>query len=122
MPSYMLLLEETPADLAHVTPEQMQEIVERYQAWTAQIAAAGHLLGGEKLKDEGGLLLRKSGGETSVTDGPYAEAREVLGGYFVISAESYDDAARIARGCPHLEFGRIRIREIDPMPEPAAVE
>ena len=113
MPSYLLLLEENPADLAHVTPEEMQRIIERYSTWTERLAAEGHLREGHKLRDEGGRLMARRGGEVTVTDGPYAEAREVVGGLFVIAAASYDEAVRIASDCPHLEFGTIRVREIE---------
>lgn len=113
MPNYLLLLEEDPASFAHVTPEEMQRIIARYSAWTERMAREGHLVGGHKLREEGGRLMTRRGGEVTVTDGPYAEAREVVGGLFVIAAEDYDAAVRIARDCPHLEYGSIRVREIE---------
>ena len=50
-----------------------------------------------------------------VTDGPYAEAREVVGGYFTVRAADYDGAVAIARDCPHLAHGWIEVREIEPV-------
>jgi hypothetical protein len=48
-----------------------------------------------------------------VTDGPYVETREVLGGFFHLVAESFDQAVELARDCPHLEYGTIEIREVE---------
>ena len=53
-------------------------------------------------------------GQVRVTDGPYAEVKEVVGGYFLIRASSYDVAVEIARTCPHLRYGgRIEVRQVD---------
>lgn len=115
MPDYLLLLQEDPAHFAHVTPEEMQRIVEAYSAWSDRLAAEGQLVQGTKLRDEGGRLLARRGHALSVTDGPYAEAREVVGGLFVIRADGYDHAVRLAGDCPHLAYGRVLVREIDPL-------
>lgn len=114
MPKYLLLLHETPGDFAHLSPEEMQAIVRKYSAWMAGVDAGGRMVGGEKLTDDGGIHLRVAGGRLAVHDGPYTEAKEVLGGYFLITAESREHAVEIAGGCPHLEYGWIEIREIDP--------
>ncbi|HEX7241715.1 MAG TPA: YciI family protein [Longimicrobiaceae bacterium] len=114
MPQYVLFLRENPADYADVTPEQMQQVIEKYRAWSEGLAESGRLVRGEKLRDEGGRHLVRRGGETTVTDGPYVEAREVVGGLFVVEAGSYDEAVEIARECPHLENGWIELREVEP--------
>ena len=49
-----------------------------------------------------------------VTDGPYAEAREVIGGLFMIEAANYDEVVELSKDCPHLDFGSIEIREVQP--------
>jgi hypothetical protein len=49
-----------------------------------------------------------------VTDGPYAEAREVIGGLFIVEAGDYDEVVALSQDCPHLEFGTIEIRQIQP--------
>lgn len=114
--SYMLLLHERPADDAGVSPSEMQEIVARYQAWAGELAAKGLLAGGEKLCDDGGRILRLQAGQPVATDGPYAEAHDVVGGYFTILAEDDEQAVAIARGCPHLRGQRwIEIRRVDPV-------
>jgi hypothetical protein len=51
-----------------------------------------------------------------VTDGPFTEGKEVLGGFFTIEAAAYDKAIEIANTCPHLDFGSIEVREVEVMP------
>jgi hypothetical protein len=48
-----------------------------------------------------------------IADGPFAEAKEVMGGFFVVEARSYDAAVKIAKTCPHLEFGSLEIRAVE---------
>ncbi|HEV2735746.1 MAG TPA: YciI family protein, partial [Longimicrobiaceae bacterium] len=114
MAKYVLFLHESPAAWAGVSPEEMQQVIEKYRAWSEGLAAAGKMVDGHKLADEGGRTLSRRGGETAVTDGPYLEAREVVGGLFVVEADGYDEAAEIARGCPHLEHGWIELRAVEP--------
>lgn len=118
MAQYMLLLHETPATYADLGSAEMEAIVERYRAWSAQLAQQGRLAGGEKLSDDGGRQLRLAAGKPLASDGPYAEAHDVIGGYFTIVAESDAEAEELAIGCPHLQHAGnwIEIRRIDPMP------
>jgi hypothetical protein len=114
MNQYLLLLHETPADSATITPAQMQEIIASHQAWAAALAGRGLLAGGEKLCDDGGRHLRLQGGRPLASDGPYAEAHDVIGGYYVIRAADDAAAEALAAECPHLR-GRqwVEIRRID---------
>jgi len=114
MPRFMLVLHDNPAAFAHVTPEMMQKIIEEYNSWAGKLGAAGHLLGGEKLKEEGGKRLRQDHGKVLVTDGPYSETKEVIGGYFLLKADSYAHAVELSRDCPHLKYqGILDVREVD---------
>lgn len=116
MNQYMLLLHEKPASYADFSPAQMKEMIERYRAWSQQMAAQGLLVGGEKLVDDGGRQLRLAGGKPLATDGPYAEAHDVVGGYFTIRAESDAHAEQLAATCPHLGGSNwIEIRRVDPI-------
>ena len=115
MPKYMLFLHESPEVTQDWSPEQMQGVVERYGAWSRGLAESGRLLQGEKLRDEGGRHLRRDAGSgVTVADGPYGGAKEVLSGFFQVEASGYDEAAEIAKTCPHLEYGWIEVREIEP--------
>ena len=116
MPKYLLLLHESPPDYSNVSAEEIQAVISEYKAWRNKIEAEGRYLGGQKLKDEGGRHLSARQGDLRVVDGPYAEAKEVLGGYFMIEASDYDAAVEVSKGCPHLKFGgRIELREVDPL-------
>ncbi len=109
MAQFMLLLHEHRADFAKVSAEDIQAIIQKYTDWRTQVAAVGH-----KLKDEGGRHLQMLNEQLRVVDGPYAEAKEVMGGYFIVSAANYDEAVKVAQSCPHLKYGgRIELREIE---------
>lgn len=110
MSKYMLLLRDDPSGFADSSPEEIQEIMQRYIAWRASLQS--RILAGNKLKDGEGRVLRKENGKPSVIDGPFAEAKEVMGGFFVLEADSYDQAVELAKTCPHMEFGSIEVRAV----------
>jgi hypothetical protein len=97
-----------------ISPDQIQAIIQRYVAWRQKIQQNGRKVDGHKLTDGQGRVMRGAAGTTKVTDGPYAEAREVIGGLFMVEANSYDEVVELSKDCPHLDFGSIEIREIDP--------
>ncbi len=116
MPKFMMILHDHMPTLAKMSPDEMQKIIARYQAWSAKMGQAGKLAGGEKLKDEGGKHLTTPNGKFVVRDGPYAEAKELVGGYFLIEAKDYAEATKLSEDCPHLALGgRIELREIEVM-------
>jgi hypothetical protein len=114
MHQYLLLLHESPADHEGVTPAQMLEIIERYSAWAQDLAQRGLMVAGHKLTDDGGRHLRLAVQAPLAVDGPYAEAKDVVGGLFIVNAENDEAAERLAATCPHLR-GRnwIEVRKID---------
>ena len=116
MPKYMLLLHDNPAAFTNVSPDQMQKVVEKYIAWGNKLREARVMKAGDKLTDEPGKVMRRKDGQVRVTDGPYSESKEVLGGYYMIEAGSYDKAIDHARDCPHLDYGgTIEVRQVDVM-------
>jgi len=96
-----------------ISPEQIQAIIQRYVAWREKIQRNGRKVQGHKLTDGQGRVMRGAG-QTKVTDGPYAEAREVIGGLFILEANTYEEVVELSKDCPHLEFGTIEIREVEP--------
>ena len=114
MPKFVLLLRDAGRFDPNMSPAEMQAIVQRYVAWRAKVQKNGSSIMGHKLHDKQGRVLTGNGGGLKITDGPYAEAREVLGGLFVIEAASYDEVVELTRDCPHLDFGSIEIREVQP--------
>jgi len=121
MSQYLLILHDTPASFGNVSVDEMNAIIGEYMSWKEKITSEGRYVGSNKLADEGGRRLVSVDGTVRVSDGPYAEAKEVIGGYFLIRAASYDEAVEVARTCPHLRYGgSIEIRAIDEMRDAAS--
>ena len=114
MPKFVLLLRDAGRFYPNMSPDEMQAIVQRYVAWRAKVQQNGSSIMGHKLRDKQGRVLNGKGAGLKITDGPYAEAQEVMGGLFVIEAASYDEVVELSKDCPHLEFGSIEIREVQP--------
>jgi hypothetical protein len=113
---YLLLLHENPADARDVSPAEMAEIIGAYKTWSRELAARGQLVGGDKLVDDGGRQLRLQAGRPVATDGPYAEAHDVIGGLFTLQCADDAEAEALAATCPHLRGTHwIEIRRIDPV-------
>lgn len=113
MAEYLVLLHEDPAVTRKLSPTEMQALIKRYSEWVGGLRADGFVTVGKKLKDDGGRHLHAEKGEMVVSDGPYAEGKDIISGLFVVTADSYEQAqARLSSG-PHLEFGWIELREID---------
>ena len=94
------------------TPEQMRENMKRWDAFTREAIDAGVHLGGEGLQPSAtATTIRVGGAEPIVTDGPFAESKEQLGGYYLLDCENLDDALAWAKKIP-LEQGGIEIRPV----------
>jgi hypothetical protein len=104
----MLLLRDDRETWNSLSPEEMQKAVEKYYAWRKN----PFVVDGKGLSAGTGRVLRKKNGKVNVTDGPFSESREVFGGYYVIEAASFDEAAQLSMDHPHLEFGGVEIREV----------
>lgn len=113
MPQYLVLLHDDVVSFAQLSPTDMQAVIQKYSDWVGKLSAAGRLESGKKLKDDGGQLLRYDKGRMVVSQGPYAEARDMVGGFFMINASSYDDARSLLSDCPHFDFGWVELREVD---------
>jgi hypothetical protein len=113
MPEYVLLLHSTTNVFDTLSPEEIQRIIQRYSGWRASLAEKGHAATGKKLRDGTGRVMKSGAGKPVITDGPYTEAREIIGGFFAFTADSYDHAVELAGDCPHLQFGTIEIREVE---------
>ncbi len=80
-----------------MSPEEVQRIMEKYFAWTYGLRNSGKLHDTNKLSDGEGRVMRRSNGQLRVTDGPFAESNEVLGGYWMLEASDYAEAQRTLR-------------------------
>ena len=110
-----LLLFRHPQAAPDPTPEEMQQIFGKWMAWMKAMKAKGQYVGGDRLDDAGKVVRSVRG--ASVTDGPYAEAKEILGGYIIVEADSLAQATEIAKGCPGLETETtVEVRPIEKLP------
>lgn len=113
MQEFILILHD-PVDspFFKLSPEEMQSVIARYKKWSAEMAAKGKLRAGKKLDDTTKRSLVKGDGGV-VTDGPFPETKEIIGGLFHIEAEDLEEAVAISSTCPHLDFGRIELRRVE---------
>jgi hypothetical protein len=116
MPQYMLLLYDDPQTWMKLSPQEIQKVIGKFQAWGQKLQSKKILLASHKLADEPGQVLRGKNGQVRVSDGPYSETKEVLGGYYLIEAPNYAAAVEHSRECPNLEYGgTVEVREVDAM-------
>jgi hypothetical protein len=110
MPQYLQLLYDNSANLRSLSPDEMQKAMEKYMAWSQKPFTKG----GKRLGEDYGKIVRPhAGGKPRVTDGPYSEAKEVLGGFYIIEADNYDQAVELTTTHPHLEYGgAIEVRHV----------
>jgi hypothetical protein len=110
MPQYMLLLYDDPKTWQTISPDEMQKAIEKYMAWTQKPFVRDSKRLGE---DVGRVIRAKAGASPRVTDGPYSETKEILGGYYTIEAANYDEAVKLAVTHPHLEYGgTVEVRHV----------
>jgi hypothetical protein len=103
---YLLLFRNSgPETHAHLSPEERQQLVTRWNAWYDGLAAAGKATEGQPLELETRLVSGPGG--SRIVDGPYAEAKEAVGGYVKLLAASLDEATAIAQSHPGLAYGLI---------------
>ncbi|MEO7766898.1 MAG: YciI family protein [Ferruginibacter sp.] len=95
------------------SPEEMQAVMKLWMDWIGSIAAQNKLTDkGNRLGSEGKVVRPNN----IITDGPYTEIKELIGGYIAVKADSFEEAAEIAKGCPILkEGGNVEVRDIVPM-------
>ncbi|RZQ65102.1 YciI family protein [Amycolatopsis suaedae] len=92
-------------------PKTAEEAMARYGEWDEKLRAQGRMVSGAGLNETARVLRRKED-DVLVSDGPFAEASEVVGGWAMIEAADYDEAVRIFSDHPHLEFGPLEVREV----------
>ncbi len=92
------------------TPEDMQKTMEKWTTWLGDLGAKGKLKsGGEPLERTGKVVKKR----TTITDGPYAEVKDLVGGFSIVTAKDLDEAATLAAGCPIFDVGGfVEVRPI----------
>ena len=108
---FMLLLRQ-PHPGPGPTPDELRQIMGRFAQWMANMSAKGIVVGNNGLENTGKTLRGPRG--ASVTDGPYSETKEIVGGYIIITAKDLNHAVEIARDCPGLEYRlAVEVRPIN---------
>ena len=115
MSQYLLLLHHVPDYNIDLPREKMLEMTKRYMAWSDTLRRKGKVVGGEKLVAGGVRHVRVKDGRPVASDGPYAEAKDVIGGYFVIEVHDAAEAEAIAQDCPHIALAPANWVEIRPI-------
>ena len=110
MKDFALVFRQPNVDYSDISPKELELLLGKWKEWIGGLAAQGKFAGqNTRLMPEGKVL--KAGGV--VTDGPFVEIREMLGGLLVIKAEDLDEATTLAHGCPVLDRGgSVEIRQI----------
>ena len=110
--NYMLLIYEDPT-LGPQTAEEGEAIMKGYFAFTEEIQASGELVSGDPLQGiDTATSVRVRGGTTSTTDGPFAETKEHLGGYYIVNVKDLDRAIELAAKIPGAAYGTIEVRPV----------
>ncbi len=106
---YMLLFLGT--DLRKgLSPEELQKVTDNWMAWFKRLTEEGKAVAGNPLEREGKIV---SGKDRIVSDGPFAESKEAIGGYFLLDVATLDEAVAIAKECPGLAYGiRVEVRPV----------
>jgi hypothetical protein len=95
------------------SPEAMQAHMQKWMGWMDGLAKKGTLLGGEPLQMTGKQV---NGSKKAITDGPFVEAKEMVGGYLLINAKDINEAVEISKNCPILDIdGKIEVRPVQKM-------
>jgi hypothetical protein len=108
---YLYRMTDTARQEAMGTPERAQQNMQRWMTWMGELDAQGHLKDRGQPLERTGKVVR--GQQRSVTDGPYTEAKDLIGGYTIIEARDIDQAVDLSRGCPILEGGgAVEVRPV----------
>jgi hypothetical protein len=110
---YLCLIYDDESKMGTTPKEQMEAMMGEYFAFTEGIKQSGHYVGGEALQPtHTATAVRVRNGKISTTDGPFAETKEQLGGYYLINAKDLNDAIQVAAKIPSSRIGTVEIRPI----------
>jgi len=110
---YLLLIYGDETTWSDASPEEMAAIMAAHEAFSRATEQEGILRGGEALEPTAAAAtVRVRDGETMLTDGPYAETREQLGGFYIVECDSFDQAVDAARRIPEAAHGSVEVRPI----------
>jgi hypothetical protein len=95
-----------------LSPEEMEKVMNQWMTWFNKLTAEGKCKAGQPLEREGGKIVSGKKGKV-VADGPFAETKEEIGGYFLLTVPTVDEAVAIAKQCPGLDYGCVvEVRQV----------
>lgn len=110
MKEFMMLFHYVPQTEYQPSPEEIQAEIKKWQDWIGDIASQGKFVSTNQLAPNGKTLSV----DHVITDGPYAEVKEIVGGYIIVNASHFEDALEIAKGCPVFAYpgAKVEVRPI----------
>jgi hypothetical protein len=110
---YLCLIYDVEKQFESLPKAEMDAVMKEYRAFTESIKSSGHYIGGFQLAPtRTASTVRVRNGKASTTDGPFAETKEQLGGYYLIQAKDLNDAIQVATRIPSARFGSVEVRPI----------
>lgn len=110
---YMMLIYTPEGDWGDTSPEEQQAELAKWFAYSEDMAKAGVMIAGDALQPTAtATCVRERDGKDLVTDGPFAETKEVLGGYYLMNVPSIDEAIEWAKRCPAASYGTLELRPL----------
>jgi hypothetical protein len=111
--NYLLLIYASEADERKMNESVMKTMMDEYMDFTKSIVQSGHFKGADRLQPVGtASTVRVRDGKVTTTDGPFAETREQLGGYYLVEAKNLDEAIAIAARIPSAKMGSVEVRPV----------
>ena len=115
---YILLIYDDEATWAGMSGEERGRVMQEYMAYTQDLRDSGKFVGGDALQPVGtAKTVQSQNGDRVVTDGPFAETKEQLGGYYVLNVANVDEAIEAGNRCPGAMYGTIELRPIQEFPD-----
>ena len=111
--AFMLLIVEPNGQRLERTPEQARAAYDTMQDYRESLRRKGVLVAADSLRT-GAVRVQKRNGQARLVDGPYAEAKELVGGYFLVDCATREEAVELARACPAAEWASVDVREVAP--------
>lgn len=113
--AYLLLIMEQRGDRDRRTEAEGQALYQSMSDWRDDLRKRGLLQTAEALRpDRDGVRLSTHGGKRTIVDGPFAESKEMVGGFFLLNCETREEAVEIAKECPAVEYATVEVRELVP--------
>ena len=114
---YMILIYGNVESWKAMDAESFAALMAAHRALQQELRASGEFVGTNELPVQNAKIVRKKGGLTEVTDGPFVEIKEIVAGYYIVECDGMDRATQIAGQLAEAEFGLVEVRQLTSQPE-----